>query len=146
MTVRRSHEQCQKATLRATKRRYGPDDHCAACGIIREQLPAGPGEPADNGVCCAACLAEFPELLRMCPDEVVVWHWQRYGKVLGAGHNADNARAAEAWLRIQARQGRTDDGMAFVAAVAFGVKDTALLVRYVRSLNERARVEQVAVP
>jgi len=36
--------------------------HCAACGILLEEAVHAPSEPPSNGVCCSACLEEYPEL------------------------------------------------------------------------------------
>ena len=109
--------------IKALKARYSDDDTCAACGIIRERLPVGPLEPPDNGVCCVACLSEYPELVGMDRDQVAVWLWQNWHESLanvgGAGHKA--AAVARAWLRVQAAQGRVDEGMADVAAAVFGL-------------------------
>lgn len=109
--------------IKALKQRYSDDDTCAACGIIRELLPVGPLEPQDNGVCCVACLAEYPELAGMDRDEVTVWLWQGWREALisqgGVGNKA--AAVARAWLRVQATQGRVDESMADVAAAVFRV-------------------------
>lgn len=124
--------------IRELKQRYTDDDTCAACGIIRERLPVGSLEPHDNGVCCVACLLEYPELYGMDRDEVAVWLYRRWGEVLCRQGNNDQKAvyAARAWLRVQARMGRCDESMADIATAAFGVSDTTKLRlrRYVREL------------
>jgi hypothetical protein len=135
----RVHEVRQKAITAYIKAKYGPDDYCAACGIIRAKVPWYPDEPTDNGICCSACLYEYPELRDMSRDEVIVWLWYNWRAIPGTASSNINAKAAKAWLRIQARQGRCDDGMALVAARAFEMGNKsgpALLREYVHRLQK----------
>ena len=96
--------------IRSIKQHYGKHDHCAACGVIRVRL-GGDGNDG-NGVCCSACLAEYPELQGLSRDEVTLWLYHKHGDSLEvrgtSGQRA--AHVARLWLRMQARQGRTDDG------------------------------------
>lgn len=112
-------------------------DRCAACGILLDQADRLPGEPPSNGICCSACLAERPELAAMGRDEITVWHWQRWGTTITSEGGNDHIDAALAWLRVQAAQGRVDEGMADVAVAAFRVSQRALprLRRYVAALR-----------
>jgi len=123
------------------------DQHCAACGILLEEAAHMPGEPPGNGVCCSACLEEYPELRDMSRDEVTVWLYQRWGAIPGAEHNAAHVVAARAWLRVQARLGRDDDSMAYVAAQVYGVSKTTRpkLRRYVQELRERRQMAEAGV-
>ncbi len=110
------------AEIKRLKRRYSKADTCAACGVIRELLPVGPLEPADNGVCCVGCLAEYPELWDMDRDGVRVWLWQHWRVSYGHGRPEQQAASvARAWLRVQARRGRVGASMADVAAAAYGL-------------------------
>lgn len=128
-------------TSPAPKHDYGPKDYCAACGIIRELLPSAPDDPPDNGVCCSACLAEYPELAGMSRDEVMIWLWQQYGSVweIDGTYMQQAGAIARTWLRVQFKRGRVDETMADVAAGAFGLSDTSRysLRRYVRELAAR---------
>lgn len=126
--------------IKALKERYSENDTCAACGIIRERLPVGPLEPADNGVCCVACLDEYPELVGKSRDQVTVWLWERWGDLMGTWAALE---AAQAWLRIQARIGRCDESMGYIAAEVYGVGEVgrSRLREYVNELKgERAEV------
>jgi len=127
--------------IRSIKQHYGKHDHCAACGVIRVRL-GGDGNDG-NGVCCSACLAEYPELQGLSRDEVTLWLYHKHGDSLEvrgtSGQRA--AHVARLWLRMQAQYGRCDESMADVAAAVFGLSHTTRdkLKEYVRKL--RAEVE-----
>lgn len=78
MTEHASGQDHHLAEIRALKARYSEADTCAACGIIRERLPVGTLKTADNGVCCVACLEEYPELVGKSRDEVALWLWEHW--------------------------------------------------------------------
>ena len=140
MTEHAESQEAHLREIRALKRRYTVRDTCPACGIIRERLPVGPLEPADNGVCCVACLQEYPELAGLSRDEVALWLWENWQTSLhgqgGNGSGQTAAGVARTWLRVQAAQGRTDESMADVAAAAYGLSHVTRdrLRQYVREM------------
>jgi len=135
----RVHEVREKAAMATIKTRYGPKDHCAACGIIRAKVPWYPDEPPDNGICCSACLHEYPELRNMSRDEVIVWIWRNWRAIPGVPGPNINAAAARAWLRIENSLGRCDGRAAMWAVKAFELSDRTgppLLLAYVKQLQK----------
>ena len=106
---------------------------CAACGIVLDSTEAG--------VCCEACLEDYPGLRGKSRDEVTIWLWQHWGTTgSGKEHHVDAARA---WLRIQAQLGRHGAKVADEASAIFGVsKVTRQALRsYEKQLRGLARRE-----
>jgi hypothetical protein len=137
MTQAGSGYRVHLAEIRALKRRYTLRDTCAACGIIRERLPVGPLEAADNGICCVGCLSEYPELWAMSRDEVEVWLWQNWRVSLvrrGTTYKQMVMGVARTWIRVQLRRGAEDKMLAERACREFEMGSWAkdALARYVR--------------
>jgi len=117
------------------KRRDTADKYCAACGILLTDDDKG-------GICCLACLREYPELNYMDRDEVIVWLYERWRSIPGVPDKSVPTAAARAWLRMQVRRGRDDDGIAKVAAEVYGISKTTApkLKKYVQKLREQRQM------